>query len=205
MSVLDLRNILTEPDSAISDIVSNVGINVSPFTGGIQTVEMVGAKWKLSFSYQSLSLEHGRIFKALKSQMRSGARLCLVPDMSYIPRSLQVKGAPIISGANQAGSSLKIAGMFPNSRIFEIGDQLSYLAADGLYHMHIVTSASDSDESGIVYAQIEPPLRNPPLNGGSVELVKPCISALLTGGGEVSTQGVLISCSLEFTEALYGF
>lgn len=202
--MIDLRTTLFAPDSAKADILNNVGIAASPFTGGIQVVELPGARWKLTFGYDSLSAKYGRQLKAIKAMLRGGAEVAHIYDLSYIPRRSVEPGTPTVNGANQAGAVLASAGWTPSISILEIGDQISYLCSDGMYRMHIVTAAVSSDASGNANIPILPPLRNPPVNGTAISSIAPVVSCQLTGGGEVSIDGMLHSASLEFTEALYG-
>lgn len=202
--MLDLRNVLFPPDSATSDIVSNVGIAQSPFTGAVQVTELPGAKWKLSFNYENLDARYSRLLKGIKAQLRGGAQVAHIPDFSYIPRRWVEPGLPVINGGLQSGNQLATAGWTPNTAILEYGDQISYLCSDGLYRMHIVTGPVVSNAEGVAVIPIEPPLRNPPVNGGAVNSVQPCVSCLLSSGGQVSIDGVIVAVQFEFTESLYG-
>ncbi|HCH8414899.1 TPA: hypothetical protein NNT57_004555 [Salmonella enterica] len=201
---IDLRNVLIAPDSATSDIINNVGIAVSPFTGGVQVTELIGAKWKLTFNWENLHMKHSRLLKAVKAQLRGGAEVAHITDYSYIPRRSTELGTPVVNGANQVGGNLAASGFTASTRLFEYGDQLSYLCTDGMYRMHIVTAPVDSDASGNALIPISPPLRNPPVNGTAINSVSPCVSVSLTSGGNVSIDGVIVSAQFEFTEQLYG-
>ncbi|CUS06477.1 distal tail protein [Acinetobacter phage Loki] len=201
---IDLRTTLFAPDSASSDIVNNVGIATSPFTGGVQITELIGAKWKLTFNYENLDMRYSRLLKAIKAQLRGGAEVAHIVDYSYIPRRSVELGTPVINGANQVGGAIAASGYPASTRIFEYGDQLSYLCSDGMYRMHVVTAAVDSDPSGNANIPILPPLRNPPVNGSAINSVNPCVSVALTSGGQIAIDGVIVSAQFEFTEQLYG-
>lgn len=202
--MIDLRNTLFAPDSAKSDILNNVGIAASPFTGGVQVVELPGARWKLTFQYDSLSAKYGRQLKAIKAMLRGGAEIAHIYDLSYLPRRDSEPGTPIVNGANQAGGILVTSGWLANTDVLEIGDQVSYLSTDGMYRMHMVTATVTSNASGVANIPILPPLRNPPVNGSSVSSIQPSVTVMLTDGGEVSIDGMLHSATLVLTEALYG-
>lgn len=202
--MIDLRDVLFAPDSAKADIISNVGIAASPFTGGVQITELPGAKWKLTFSYDSLSAKYGRQMKAIKAMLRGGAVVAHIYDLSYLPRRSAEPGTPLIKGANQSGAVLAVDGLTPNAAAYEIGDQVSYLCSDGMYRMHMVTANVSADASGNANIPIQPPLRNAPVDNAAVASVRPAVSCYLSGGGEVSIDGMLHAASFEFTEALYG-
>lgn len=202
--MIDLRTELIAPDSAKSDVLNNVGVAQSPFTGGIQVTELAGARWQLTFSYESLSASHGRKLKAIKHKLRGGAEVAHVRDLSYIPRRSVQLGNPTVNGADQSGTILNTTGWTPNAKILETGDQLSYLSTDGFYRMHIVTEDVTADATGNANVQILPPMRNPPVNGTEIDSINPSVSVILSGGGEVSVNNMLHSTSFTFVEALYG-
>lgn len=200
---IDLRPILIAPDSAASDILSNVGTAVSPFTGGMQQTELPGARWKLSFGYSNLNSQQGRVLKAVKSMLRGGANVATIYDLSYLPRRLTEPGAPVINGAAQTGVLLSTTGWTPSIPVLEIGDQISYLSTDGLYRMHMVTGSVSSNTAGVAVIPILPPIRNPPVQSAIVNSVKPTISAIWQDGGEVAVDGMMHATSFVFVEALY--
>lgn len=200
---VDLRPILIQPDSAASDIISNVGTAVSPFTGGMQQTELPGARWKLSFGYSNLSSAQGRILKAIKALLRGGANVATIYDLSYLPRRLIEPGAPVINGSAQAGTLLSIGGLTVSAPVYDIGDQISYLSTDGLYRMHMVTGSVVSNAAGVAVVPILPPIRNPPVQGTAVNSVSPSLSAIWQDGGEVQVNGMMHATSFVFMEALY--
>ncbi|MCW2763973.1 MAG: hypothetical protein JWR85_4174 [Marmoricola sp.] len=201
--MIDLRPILIAPDSAASDIISNVGTAVSPFTGGMQQTELPGARWKLSFGYSGLNSAQGRVLKAIKSMLRGGAQIANIYDLSYLPRRLVEPGAPVINGSAQSGILLSTTGWTPSIPVLEIGDQISYLSTDGFYRMHMVTGSVASNAAGVAVIPILPPIRNPPVQSTPVSSVKPTISCMWQDGGEVSVDGMMHGTSFVFVEALY--
>lgn len=200
--MIDLRDNLFAPDTAVSDILNNVGVSASPFTGGEQITELPGARWKLSFSYKSLSPEYGRKFKSITAKLRGGAEIAHIYDRSYVPWRITEPGTPVIAGADQTGISLATSGWTASTLVLKEGDQLSYLSTDGLFRMHVVTADVTSDSSGLAAVPILPPMRNPPVDGGAINSVTPSISVRQTGGGSVQINGVIVDANYEFTEAL---
>lgn len=201
--MIDLRPILISPDSAKINLLHNVGLSVSPFTGSIQGIELPGARWQLTVSYEDLSIEYGRKLKAITAQMRGGAEIAHVYDLSYIPRRDTEPGTPVVNGSGQSGTVLASSGWVPNTSILIYGDQISYLASDGMYRMHIVTADVSSDASGLANISILPPLHNSPVDGGAITSTRPAFSAVLSDGGEVSIEGIVHSAAYVFTETLY--
>lgn len=200
--MIDLRTVLIPPDSAVSDILTNIGVSASPFTGDEQITELPGARWKLTFSYKSLDSSYGRKFKSLTAKLRGGAEIAHIVDLSYVPWRITEPGTPVIAGADQSGISLATSGWNPSTLVLKEGDQLSYLSTDGLYRMHVVTADVTTDAGGLATVPIMPPMRNPPVNGGAINSVKPAVSVRHSGGGSVQINGVIVDANYEFTEAL---
>lgn len=203
LRVIDLRAIMISPDSAESDISHNVSKAVSPFTGSEQGVALPGDKWVLTFNYKDLGPSYGRQFKAIKAMLRGGAEVAHIHDLSYIPRRLVEPGAPLINGANQAGTLLNVDGVTPNTTVYEFGDQISYLCSDGCFRMHMVTGPAVSDGLGQVKIPIMPPLRNPPVDNAAVNSVKPSITVTLMDSSAVSVSTVIHAASFTFLEYLF--
>lgn len=202
----DLRTILSaRPDSASSDIISNVGTAMSPFTGGIQQTELPGSRWRLSFAYGALNEAEGRRMKAVKAICRGGAEVVHINDLSYAPRRLLEPGAPVVAAPAGTGGGITLAtsGWLASSLVLDVGDQFSYLSSDGLYRMHTVVAPVVSSAGGTATVTFLPPIRNAPAVGAAINSVTPTVSCLLVGGGQVSAEGVILSASFEFEEALY--
>lgn len=200
---VDLRPILIAPDTAASDIISNVGTAVSPFTGGMQQTELPGAKWKLTFGYSKLNSTQGRVLKAIKSMLRGGAQIAHIYDLSYLPRRIAEPGVPVVNGSAQTGIFLSVGGLTPSVPAYDIGDQVSYLSTDGFYRMHMVTGSVSSNSAGVAIVPILPPIRNPPVQASAVDSVKPAVSCMWQDGGEVSVDHMMHATSFVFLEALY--
>lgn len=201
--MIDLTATLFEPDSATNKLMFNTGTATSPFTGGRQTTNLPGARWSLKYTYKDLSMELSRKLSGIQAVLAGGAEIAHIRDYTFFPRMSAPLGAPIVNGASQVGSSLKTSGWKAGQVVLEFGDRLSYLATDGLYHLHTVTANISSDENGIAYVPISPPLHNPPVDGAHVETINPIVSVTCTDSGEVSIDGVVSGITLQFEEALY--
>lgn len=203
--MIDLTTLLISPESAECELKFNVGTATSPFTGGVQVTDMPGAHSVLKYSYSNLSLDQARIMTGIVAVLKGGADIAHIRDYSHVPRYDQPKGTPVVAGANQSGSTLKLSGFNPNADIFMFGDKLSYMSTDGLNHLHTVIDVKvESDASGNATVKISPPLHNPPVDGSYVETVRPIVSVRRTDTGSTKIDGVVSSLDLEFTEAIYG-
>lgn len=203
----DLRPLLVDrPDTASHDIVSNTGTITSPFTGGTQHTELPGARWRISFGWGALDMAEARRMKAIKALCRGGAEVVHIHDLGYAPRRTLEPGVPVVAAPLGEGGGILLpsSGWTPSSLVLDFGDQISYLATDGLYRMHMITAPVLSGADGTALLPILPPIRNPPAVGAALNSVNPSVSVILVGGGQVSSEGVVGAMSLEFEEALYG-
>ena len=202
--MIDLTTKLFAPDEATSKIQFNTASTTSPFTGGGQTTEMPGARYVLKYSYSNVDLDKMRLFNGIFAVLRGGAVVAHITDFSAVSWHGKPFGTPVIAAADQTGATLQLSGFNSNTHVFKFGDKLSYLAIDGLYHLHTVVDDNvESDASGNATVKIMPPIHNSPKQGSYVETVNPVVSAVLSDSSEVSINGVITDTSLTFTEALY--
>lgn len=204
----DLRPLFDEdrPDGASSNIVSNVGVAASPFTGGAQVVELPGARWQLTYNFATLDPHDARTHRAIKAICRGGAEVVHINDFNYLPRRNAEPGAPVVRAplGEGGGNVLLTEGWTPSTAVLDIGDQLSYLGPDGFYRMHVVILPAISDAAGLADVTVYPPIRNAPAVGTAIDSVNPTVSCHLTGGGEITTEGWVVGAQYEFTEWLGG-
>jgi hypothetical protein len=202
---VDLRPLLFPPDKGSSNIVDNVGMAQSPFTGGQQVTELPGARWQLRFQYSNLNIQQGRLLKAIAAMLRSGGALAHIYDFAYIARRSTEPGVPLIAGAAQTGNILVVDGVTPNLvNAYMIGDQISYLSTDGCYRMHIVTANVNASAGGVCNIPIHMPMRNPPVDNDPLISVQPSVTVIADGRtGQVEIAGNVVSVDFALVEALY--
>lgn len=84
--------------------------------------------------------------------------------------------AVVVATSGQTGASLAVSGWVGGQPLVASGDYVSYDTPSGGRQMHIVTAATSADDAGVASIPIEPPIRQSPAAGVSVELEAPtCI------------------------------
>jgi hypothetical protein len=150
-------------------LVSNTQTFQSPLSGSVQTVEMPGARWRVSFTLSSLDAADSAALRSFLVQLRGQAgRFYLHNFARPTPRGIAT-GTPVVSGASQTGNTLvtsgwsnSVAGILKAGDYFSVNSELKMLVAD-----------ASSNGSGVATLTFEPPLRSSPANGASITTNKP--------------------------------
>lgn len=146
------------PQSVDIGLKSNTQVFVSPFSGDTQTLELPGARWTLSFLFNSLQRADAGELEAFMAQLRGQANRARVPVWGRLaPRGTWV-GSPKVNGASQTGASL-ICNGFTAGATVKRGDFFNIGSAGELKR---VTADGTADGSGNLTISFEPPLRASP-------------------------------------------
>lgn len=157
-------------------LVSNTQTFTSPLNGTIQTLELPGARWRASFTYQNLSDADAATLQAFLVALRGQAgRFYLWNFARPSPRGVAT-GTPVVSGAGQTGTSLVTSG-WTNSvtGILKTGD---FIGVNG--ELKMLTADASSNGSGVATLNFEPPLRASPANGAAITVTKPTALFMLS-------------------------
>jgi len=155
------------PNAAEWQLKAHTQTSTSPLTRSSQTLELPGALWVASFTYDRLSQAQWRRLGAFLARCRGAAgRFLLSPPHAAEPLGAP-EGAPIVSAVS-SGSALRTSGWTPSTAgLLLEGDYLSYAVGAGR-QMHIVTSDVASDAGGGAVIAVEPPIRVSPAIGAGV-------------------------------------
>lgn len=154
------------PSSFKWRLKSNGTSFTSPFTGSTQTVRWVGSSWRATVTMDSLDELEAIAMEALLFEMDGIAGRVKLYDFGRTPNV--VRGAPLVNGANQKGTSLITDGWTASTKVLKKGDyftvnnELKYVLAD-------VTSNS----SGQATIRFAPQLRVAPPDNAALEVAKP--------------------------------
>lgn len=147
--------------------VSNTQVSTSPLSGAVQTIELPGARWKVSVSYPPLLDADAALMRAFLVKMRGQAnRVDLWPFDQQSPRGT-AGGTPLVNGGSQTGTSLITDGWTAGATLltgdfFAVATQLFMVAAD-----------ATADGSGNMTITVEPPIRVSPANNAAITVNKP--------------------------------
>lgn len=155
-------------------LVPNTQSFSSPLSGAVQTVEMPGARWKVSFMLENLAEADSALLQAFLVKLRGRAgRFYLHNFARSEPRGTQ-RGAPLVKGASQTGATLAIDGCTVGATLLA-GD---FIGVNGELKMVVADAAADG--AGEMSLTIEPPLRSSPADNAALTLVQPTATFMLT-------------------------
>jgi hypothetical protein len=146
----------------------------SPLSRAVQTVEMPGARWRVSFTLQNLQEADTALLQAFMAQLRGRAgRFALHNFARPVPRGT-ASGTPLVKGASQTGTSLNIDSLAIGATLLA-GD---YIGING--ELKIVVADATANGAGEMTVTFEPPLRSSPADNAAVTLASPTATFMLT-------------------------
>lgn len=169
----------------------------SPLSGAVQTVEMPGARWQVSFAMENLTEADSPLLQAFLVKLRGKAgRFYLHNFARPEPRGTQ-RGTPLVKGASQTGNTLEVDGCTIAATLlagdfFEVNGELKMVVADA--------TANGAGEMSLTF---EPPLRSSPADNAVVTLSQPKATFMLASDElKWSTQpGKFTTFSIDAIEA----
>jgi hypothetical protein len=185
------------PEEFSLTLESNTQVSTSPLSKSVQTVEMPGARWKVSFTLRNLQEEDTSLLQGVGARLRGRAgRLEIYNFARPVPRGT-ASGTPLVKGASQTGTSLIIDGMAVGGTLL-IGD---YFSVNG--ELKIVVANASANGAGEMTVTFEPPLRASPADNAPVTLNKPTATFMLDEDSfrTLTRAPVLSDISIAATEA----
>jgi len=147
----------------------------SPFTKVSQRVLLSGSRWMASFSLPAMKRDTAAAWQAFFLNLEGAANTFYGYDPDgVIPRGT-AKGAPLVNGGSQTGSSLLTDGWLASQTVLRAGD---YFSVNG--ELKMVTADVTSNGGGNATISFKPALRDSPLNNAVITVDRPiCIMALV--------------------------
>lgn len=163
---------IRRPSEASERLIGLTQTHESPFDGTMQTLEMPGARWEFTITWQTLSSDDRREMAAFLARLRGRAgRFTYGPFWS--PRRATGGGTPVINGAGQSGEVLSTTGWAANAQVMRAGDWLSYVDTAGRRRLHQVVADATANASGVAALTISPPIRRAGADLAAVEIAAP--------------------------------
>ncbi len=172
MTILTFPTI-RRPSRASYRMRGNTQSHRSPLDGTEQTLEMPGAVWELTVSWESLDATDTRVLAAFLAQLRGAAGRFYYSPAAWSPRRAAGGGSPLVNGAAQSGASLITDGWTPSGQVALAGDWLSFDDALGRRRLHMATGTATANGSGQATIAITPPIRRAPSDNAVVEVASP--------------------------------
>jgi hypothetical protein len=155
---------------------SNTQTFTSPLNGTMQTLELPGARWRASFTYQNLSEADAAKLQAFLVSLRGQAGRFYLYNFARPKPNGVGTGTPLVNGANQSGASLVTDGWTASQTgILKAGD---FIGVNG--ELKMVTADVNSDGSGNATLSIEPPLRASPADNSAITVTMPTTTFVLS-------------------------
>lgn len=182
------------PSSASPALIDFGGVLRPDLGGPLQRVDRQGSRYRVALTFPVFDEpQHARVIVSrLIRAKRAGVR-CEFP---LVERQQLVDG--VVDGAGQAGTSLQVRGLTPNSVVRE-GFWCSVEAPSGQHYLHNIAGEVLVSSTGTVILRLSEMLRYPFPNGAPVHLVKPMIEGLVDGSEQAWEISVEQSVSIEFT------
>jgi hypothetical protein len=156
-------------------IITNSQTFRSPLSGSVQTLELPGARWRVTLTFNNLKRAERAALKAFLAQLRGPAGRFTLHNFAEPTPQGAATGTPLVNGASQTGASLATDGWTPNiTGILKAGD---YFAVGG--ELKIITADASSNGSGQATLEFEPPLRASPADNASITTSQPTATFML--------------------------
>jgi len=143
----------------------------------VQTMELPGARWTVSFIFDALGEADAALLQVFLLKQRGQAnRFTLYPYHRSVPRgSINLSGVTLAAGVAQFATTCNLAGCGA-AKTLKAGD---YIGVAG--ELKMVTADATADGAGaITGVTFEPPVRTAWSNGASVTTDKPTAVFMLS-------------------------
>lgn len=193
MAVIELPE-WAVPNGATPALIDFGGVLRPSTGGGLLRVDRQGARYKAGLTFPPFDdPAHGRI---IVSRLIRAKRMGLRVEFPLL--SPQPCEDAVVDGVGQAGTSLKIRGLFPG-RVVREGFWLNAVRGDGQHFLHNVAGEVLADTAGKATLPLSEMLRWPFADGDKVKLVRPMIEGIVDGDEQAWAISVERFVSIEFT------
>lgn len=156
------------PDSLDVTLVSNNALFESPITGNTQTVELNGARLRLSMGFNSMTEKNSREVWSILMQLNGVAGRIYMRDYSAYPVKVHPNSKPVIMQNTQSKKYYKTKGWVANSTVLNIGD---YISVND--ELKVVVQTVVSNDKGEADIYVSPNVRFFPKDNTPVIVDKP--------------------------------
>lgn len=154
-------------------LTSNITLFESPLTKTEQVLERAGARWEAVYTLPAMRRgAETAAWTAFFVSMRGRFGTFLAFDPHNAVARGGVPGTPLVMGGDQTGNSLVTDGWGSNqSNILLPGDYIELPTGPDSKRLHMVVEAASSDGVGEATLEIEPALRESPLDDDPITVV----------------------------------
>ena len=163
--------------NAATPALMDPGVNLRAALGGATVrVTRPGARFRVGVTFPLMAPDVARVFV---SRLIRAKFVGLRMPFPLLGETQGTPGSPVVDGAGQAGTSIKLRSINPG-HVFKEGSWLS-IVGDGQHYLHNVTNAVTTDNAGQATVSIAPPLRYPFPDGAAVHVAQPMIEGFVEG------------------------
>lgn len=159
----------------------------SPESQAVQTLELVGARWAGMFQLPPMKRDQAEPWAAFLASLHGRAGRFYAGDPAGTTPQGVATGSPVVSGANQTGTSLVTTAWSANQTgILKAGDYIAWDTPSSWREMHKVTADANSTAGGNATLAITPPIRESPANNATIIVQSPTCVMMLTSDDEAA-------------------
>jgi len=163
------------PSSLEWALISNTQTFASPLNQSVQTLEMPGARWRFSTSFESLSEADAAAMRTFLAKLRGRSNRFTAWPLGVKAVRGVATGTPKVNGAAQTGTSLVTDGWTASTAgILLAGD---YIGVNGELKLMVADAASNG--AGQAALSFEPPLRASPVDNAAITITRPLATFML--------------------------
>lgn len=157
----------------------------SPLSNAIQTLELVGSRWRASYELPAMQRADAAAWIAFLARLNGRVGRFYSGDPSAeTPRGVAT-GTPLVNGAGQTGLSVVTDGWTASvTGILKAGDYVAWGTPTSWRELHLVVVDANSNVSGQATLTITPPIRESPADNAPLILSAPtCVMMLASDEG----------------------
>lgn len=154
-------------------LMANTQTYQSPLSRSVQTVELPGARWRVSFTLEDLDAADTAILQAFMAKLRGRAGRFTLHNFARTSPRGTAAGTPLVAGASQTGTSLNLDGFTAGTTLLA-GD---FFGVNG--ELKMVVADATANGSGQMAVTFEPPLRSSPADNAAITISSPTATFML--------------------------
>ena len=189
-------------------LMTNTGVFRSPTNKKVQSVELPGAHWIVTFEVTRMTVASAGQWKAfLINLMGPAGRFNAFDPSQLAPEGIYDSGSdtPLVKGASQTGKSLITDAWRNNGTNLLLPGDAFEVTIDSIKRLYMVTANGSSDGSGNMTISIAPPLVGSPADNAPLVFATPKVEMMLIDDGQalwnVPTSKLITGFAFSGTEA----
>jgi hypothetical protein len=187
------------PDSMDWELQFRDQTFTSDLNGIESSLELPGAKWKVSMTFGQREGREGRLLAAFLASQKGKVGRFNVTPATFAPPTGTAEGQPRVRGSSQTGNTLVTDGWLGNQpEALAVGD---YFSVNG--ELKLVTDVVSADAAGVAIVAFTPNLHHAPPDNAEIRVTRPHVRVKLSNNARWQlNHPVLYGITLNCVEAL---